>query len=398
MEKKIKFYYSLATYINYGMISIVTTFYVPYLNQVVGLSLSEVGKVVSIGALFAIFSQSILVNKLSRSENKKKFIIIHLVAVIFMIVLLMYINKNTVYFFAILYGLIIQTIGTVYEIYVEELSVKQKMEYSEIRKWGSIGFGCIVLLSGAIISKYGFRTIHLIGIVMIVIIIFIIAIKFKNIESRNRRNTTRLIDILKNKNALILGGINILVIGTYTAIEFAYSSYLVEIVGNTDLANSIYSKSIGMRVFIEFISFMFVGRFFRKGSPKKYLIIAFSIAAMRILLFSTAYIPLVVLGDQLHGVMYACYLTFLFKYIREIVDDELVAGTFSFVSVLGSAGANFIYPQMFSTIQGQFGYTIMYLVGFSIIVISLLIAIKILPEKRTMIHYRLIKRSIIDLN
>jgi OHS family lactose permease-like MFS transporter len=382
MKKQIKFYYSLATYINYGAISILTTFYVPYLNQVVGLSLSEVGKVVSIGALFAIFSQSLLVNRLSRSENKKKFIIIHFVVVIFMIVLLMYINKNTVYFFAILYGLIIQTIGTVYEIYVEELSVRQKMEYSEIRKWGSIGFGCIVLLSGTIISKYGFRAIHLVGIVMISVIIFIIAIKFKNIEPRNRRNTTKLSDILKNKNALILGGINILAIGTYNSVEFAYSSYLIEIVGNVELANSIYSKSIGMRVFIEFISFMFVGRFFRKKSPKKYLIISFSIAAMRILLFSTSYIPLVVLGDQLHGIMYACYLTFLFKYIREIVDDELVAGTFSFVSVLGSAGANFIYPQMFSTIQGKFGYTVMYLVGFSIIVIALLSAIKILPENK----------------
>ena len=382
MKKQIKFYYSLATYINYGAISILTTFYVPYLNQVVGLSLSEVGKVVSIGALFAIFSQSLLVNRLSRSENKKKFIIIHFVVVIFMIVLLMYINKNKVYFFAILYGLIIQTIGTVYEIYVEELSVRQKMEYSEIRKWGSIGFGCIVLLSGTIISKYGFRAIHLVGIVMISVIIFIIAIKFKNIEPRNRRNTTKLSDILKNKNALILGGINILAIGTYNSVEFAYSSYLIEIVGNVELANSIYSKSIGMRVFIEFISFMFVGRFFRKKSPKKYLIISFSIAAMRILLFSTSYIPLVVLGDQLHGIMYACYLTFLFKYIREIVDDELVAGTFSFVSVLGSAGANFIYPQMFSTIQGKFGYTVMYLVGFSIIVIALLSAIKILPENK----------------
>jgi len=382
MEKKIKFYYSLATYINYGVLSILTTFYVPYLNQVVGLSLSEIGKVVSIGALFAIFSQSILVNRLSRSDNKKRFIIIHLVVVIFMIVLLMYINKNTVYFFAILYGLIIQTIGTVYEIYVEELSVKQKMEYSEIRKWGSIGFGCIVLLSGIIISKYGFRIVHLIGIVMISIVILIIAMKFKNIETSNSRNTTRLIDILKNRNALILGAINILAIGTYTAIEFAYSAYLVEIVGNVDLANSIYSKSIAVRVFIEFISFMFVGRFFRKGSPKKYLIIGFSIAAVRILLFSTSYVPLVVLGDQLHGIMYACYLTFLFKYIREIVDDELVAGTFSFVSVLGSAGANFIYPQMFSTIQGKFGYNVMYLVGFSIIVSAVLISIKILPEKK----------------
>ena len=370
MEKKIKFYYSLATYINYGVFSILTTFYIPYLNQVVGLSLSEVGKVVSIGALFAIFSQPILVNKFSRSENKKKFIIIHFIAQIFMIVLLMYINKNVVYFFAILYGLIIQTIGTIYEIYVEELSVKQRMEYSEIRKWGSIGFGCIVLLSGTIISKYGFRTIHLIGIIMISIIIFIIAMKFKNLESKTKTNTIKLIDVLKNKNALILGGINILAIGTYNAIEFAYSSYLVNIVGNTNLANSIYSKSIGMRVFIEFIAFMLVGRILKNGNYKKYLIMAFSIAAIRILLFSTAYIPLVILGDQLHGIMYACYLTFLFKYIRDMVDDELVAGTFSFVSVLGSGGANFIYPQMFSTIQGKFGYSIMYLVGFSIILIA----------------------------
>jgi len=299
-----------------------------------------------------------------------------------MIVLLMYISKNSIYFFAILYGLIIQTIGTVYEIYVEELSVKQRMEYSQIRKWGSIGFGCIVILSGIIISKYGFRIVHLMGILMMLIVILIITVKFKNLESRNKRNTTKLIDVLKNRNALILGGINLLAIGTYNAIEFAYSAYLVEIVGNANLANSLYSKSIGMRVFIEFISFMFVGRIFRKGNYKKYLIIAFSIAALRILLFSTAYVPLVILGDQLHGIMFACYLTFLFKYIREVVTDELVAGTFSFVSVLSSAGASFIYPQMFSAIQEKFGYSLMYLVGLSIIVVALLISIKILPEKK----------------
>ncbi|HEY5525516.1 MAG TPA: MFS transporter [Clostridium sp.] len=386
MEKKIKFYYSLATYINYGALSIVTTFYVPYLNQVVGLSLSEISKVVSIGAVFAILSQPLLVNRFCRNENKKKFIIIHLIVEIFIIILLIYINKSMVYFFGILYGLIIQTIGTVYEIYVEDLAVKQKIEYSEIRKWGSIGFGCIVLLSGTIISKYGFKTIHLLGIIMTIIVIGIIAMKFKNIESKSKIKTIKLIDTLRNRNAVILGVINILAIGTYTAIEFAYSSYLVEIVGNTDLANSIYSKSIGLRVFIEFISFIVVGKYLRGGRPKKYLIIAFSIAALRILLFSTGYIPLVVLGDQLHGLMYACYLTFLFKYIREIVDAELVAGTFSFVSVLGSAGANFIYPQMFSAIQGKFGYTVMYLVGFSIILIALLIAIKILPEKRQCIE------------
>ncbi|BCZ48832.1 MFS transporter [Clostridium gelidum] len=381
MKDKVKFYYSLATFINYGVISIVTTFYVPYLNQVVGLSLSEVSKVVSIGALFAIISQQFLVGKFSASENKKKFIIVHLCGLIFMIVFLMFLNRSSIYFFAVLYGMIIQTVGTIYEVYVEELCVKQRMEYSQIRKWGSIGFGCIVLLSGSIISRYGFKMVHLLGIIMISIVIIIIIIKFRNIESKDKNKTIRLSDILKNKNSIILGFTSILIIGVYNAIEFAYSTYLIEITGSTALANSIYSKSIFARVFVEFISFILVGRFLNGKSPKKYLIIAFLIGAMRILLFSTGYIPLIVLGDQLHGLMYACYLTFLFKYIREVVNDELVASTYAFVTVLGSAGANFVYPQMFSIIQGRFGYTTMYFVGFSIILICSLIACKILPNK-----------------
>ncbi|OOM11833.1 MFS transporter [Clostridium saccharobutylicum] len=382
MKDKIKFYYSLSTFINYGVMSIVTTFYVPYLNQVVGLSLSEVGKVVSIGALFAIISQQILVGKFSAIHNKKKFVMIHLSALVCMILFLMFINKSIIYLYAILYGIIVQTSSTIYEVYVEGMCSKQKMEYSQIRKWGSIGFGCIVLLSGTMILKYGFKSIHILGAIMTALIVFIIASKFKNIDSKEQRNELKLKDILKNKNSIILAISNVLIIGTYTAIEFAYSTYLIQITGNADLANSIYSKSIFSRVVLEFLSFMFVGKFLNHKDPKKYLIIAFFIAATRILLFSTSNVILVVLGDQLHGVMYACYLTFLFKYIRNVVDDNLVAGTYSLVNVLGSAGANFIYPQMFSAIQVKFGYSIMYLVGFFIIFMFTLISIKMLPKEK----------------
>lgn len=382
MKEKIKFYYSLTTYINYGLISIVTTFYVPYLNQVVGLSLSEVGRIVSIGALFAIFSQQFLVSRFSVSNNKKKFVIIHLILLIFMMLFFMFANKFIIYFFAILYGIIVQTVGTIYEVYVEGLAVKQKMEYSQIRKWGSIGFGCIVLLSGIIISKFGFKTIYIMGIVMTSIVILIIGLKFKNIESKAEKEEISLMDILRNRNSIILAFISILIVGIYTSIEFAYSTYLIDITGSAELANSIYSKSIFFRVFVEFMSFMFIGRFFYNKNPKKYLIISFIIGAARILLFSTGYVPLIVLGDQLHGLMYGCYLTFLFKYIREVVDEKLVAGTYSLVAVLGSAGASFIYPQMFSAIQVKFGYTVMYLTAFSIILICSLIASKLLPKTK----------------
>lgn len=382
MKEKNKFYYSLTTYINYGLISIVTTFYVPYLNQVVGLSLSEVGRVVSIGSLFALISQQLLVSRFSVSNNKKKFVIIHLCAVILMMILFILASKFIIYIFAILYGSIMQTVGTIYEVYVEGLAVKQRMEYSQIRKWGSIGFGCVVLLSGIVISKFGFKTIYIMGIIMTIIVMSMIAFKFNNIESKAEKKAVKLMDILKNKNSIILVLTSILIVGVYNSIEFAYSTYLINITGSADLANLIYSRSIFFRVFVEFMSFMLVGRFLSNKNPKKYLIISFIIGAARILLFSTGYVPLVVLGDQLHGLMYGCYLTFLFKYIREVVEDRLVAGTYSLVAVIGSAGASFVYPQMFSAIQGMFGYTTMYLVGFSIILIFSIIAAKVLPRPK----------------
>lgn len=382
MKNKDRFYYSLTTFIHFGVMSIVSTFYIPYLNQVVGLSLNEVGTVVSIGALFAIISQQFLVSKFSSIKNKKKFIIAHFSALICMIIFLMFINNSIVFYYAVLYGMIVQTVSTVYEVYVEETAVKHNIEYSAIRKWGSIGFGCVVLLSGTVILKYGFKTMHLIGIIMTCAVMGLIAMKFKSSRSDSHKNNVKLSTVFKDKNSIILGIINILIIGTYTAIEFAYSTYLIDITGNTDLANSIYSKSIFARVAIEFISFMLVGKYLKDKDPKKYLIISFLIGTARILLFSTGSIPLVILGDQLHGLMYGCYLTFLFKYIREVVDEKLVAGTFSFVSVLGSAGANFVYPRALSAIQGSFGYTCMYLVGFLIMLISSLIAIKVLPKSK----------------
>ena len=55
-----KKYYGITTFLIFGVFSILTTFYFPYLNQEIGLSLSEVGRVVSVGALFTLFSPLIL--------------------------------------------------------------------------------------------------------------------------------------------------------------------------------------------------------------------------------------------------------------------------------------------------------------------------------------------------
>ncbi|GAB6170220.1 MFS transporter [Clostridium carnis] len=376
-----KNYYNLTTYIVFGVFSIINVFYFPYLNQEIGLTLSQVGVVVSIGALFSLLSQPILSNKFSKSKNKKRFILTYLIFVLIAIIGLTLINKTLAIVFAPIYGGILAPLAGVFEIYIEELCAKENLEFSNIRKWGSIGFGCIVLLGGVIVSKYGYRTLQLFAIFMIIIISIIILTKFVNFESdNNKAETVSIKSLFKNKTIILLTIVVFLTIGSYMGVDFAYSSYLLDITKDVEYANKIYSISIGVRVFIEFVAFMLVAKYLSNANSKLCLVVAFVVASLKMILFSTGILPLIVLGDQLHGIMYGLYLTFLFKYLRDVLEEHQVASSFAILAVLSSGGANFIYPSIYSLVQANLGYRWMYLVGFLLIVIGAYIAFNYLPN------------------
>ncbi|EOR19875.1 major facilitator superfamily transporter, partial [Clostridium sartagoforme AAU1] len=168
--------------------------------------------------------------------------------------------------------------------------------------------------------------------------------------------------------------------GSYMGLDFAYSSYLVDIVGDFDKANNIYSYSISFRVVIEFFSFLIIAKYLSKANSKRCLIIALSIACIRLLLFSSGNLLLIVFGDQLHGILYGLYLTFIFKYLREILDESLIATSFAILSVLSTGGSNFIYPSIYSFMQQKFGYGGMYISGAILVFISIIILVIFLPK------------------
>ncbi len=378
-----KKYYGITTFLTFGVFSILTTFYFPYLNQEIGLSLSEVGRVVSVGALFTLFSQPILSNKFSKSANKNRFILSYLVIAFITIIGLMFINKDLTIIYAPIYGAVLGSLAGVFEIYIEELCIKNKYEFSDIRKWGSIGYAIIVFVSGIIINKFGFRILHIIALIMIVIMMAVILFTFKgDLKVKENINKVKFADLFKNRNIILLIIVVFLGMGSYMGLDFAYSSYLVKLVGDIDKANEIYSASISFRVVIEFFAFMMIAKYLSKANSKRCLTIALSIAAIKILLFSTGNVALIVLGDQLHGIMYGLYLNFLFKYLRDILDNELIATSFAVLSVLSSGGSNFIYPSIYSYVEGVFGYFGMYFLGFILLVISVVILFVFLPNPK----------------
>lgn len=376
--------YNLSTFAIFGFYSIITTFYFPYLNQQVGLSLIEVGTIVSIGALFTLIGQPLLTNFYTKSKSKKSFILKYLFFVSATIIFLMSINNNSAIVYAPFHGILLGSFAGVFEIYIEELSTRSNYEFSDIRKWGSIGYGVIVFFGGLLITALGYRSLHLLSLVILSILILLIYFKFEDFTSNSISSNTRnvkLIDILKNKKVMILVIVLFLGMGSYMGLDFAYSPYLVSILGDVNKANKIYSNSISFRVVVEFFSFMVVSKYVNRFNPKKALIISLAIASIRIIMFSTGNVTLIILGDQLHGVMYGIYLSFLFKYLREILDDKIVALSFALLSVLSTGGSNFIYPRIYTKIESLFGYTNMYLFAFMLIIISIILFIILLPSK-----------------
>jgi MFS transporter, OHS family, lactose permease len=381
-----KKYYNISTFIIFGLLSIITTFYFPYLNQEIGLSLTDVGQVVSVGAFFTIIGQPMLTNFYSKVKNKKRFIITYLILVFFSVIALMFINIKTAIFYAPIYGFILGSLAGIFEIYIEDLAVNSGFEFSDIRKWGSIGYAVIVFISGIILNKLNYRFLHIFALILLILMMSIILLKFKSYArantSKNTPSKIKAVTILRNKKLVLLFAVIALGMGSYMGLDFAYSTYLLDLTNDINKANNLYSMSVSFRVVVEFFSFMIVSKYANKLDSKKCLVTALVFASAKVILFSTGNVPLVILGDQLHGVLYGIYLTFLFKYIREIVESRLVAISFSILSVLSSGGANFIYPSIYTYIESKFGYFAMYLSGFIFIIISIIIFAIFLPNSK----------------
>lgn len=378
--------YSLSTFLILGFFSIVTTFYFPYLNQQIGLSLREVGNVVSVGALFTLIGQPLLTNFYSKSKSKKNFILSYLVFVFVTIIFLMSININNALIYAPFHGIILGSFAGIFEIYIEEISTRSNYEFSDVRKWGSIGYGFIVFFGGLIITSLSYKYLHYFALFIVILLMILIKFKFIDFKAEDKqinKSSAKMIDVLKNKKIIFLIVIIFLGMGSYMGLDFAYSPYLSSILGDADKANTIYSNSITFRVLIEFFSFLIVSKYINRINSKKALIFALVVASIRILMFSTGSVPLIVIGDQLHGVMYGVYLSFLFKYLRGILDEKIVPISFALLSVLSTGGSNFIYPRIYTEIQLLFGYTSMFIFAFLLIIISVILFIILLPNKIT---------------
>lgn len=373
---------SLCTFLYFGTAGILATFYYPFLQQKIGLDLLQISKITSFGAMFSLISQPLLGYLFVRCKQKKRFMQGYMLSLIGILMLMLIIGKEVIYPFAILYGsLVLPLIGT-YEIYIEKVAVSQDFEYSKVRKWGSIGMGSITLLGGSIIGWFSFGTLHLLGMGFLILCIAILQKLNASIDNKDKKNKPITFkEVFSNSKVRIIYLMCFLGIGSYVGCDFAFSSYLTSLCQNVTLSNQLFSLSTGLKIFLEFVLFIVIGRYIHRITIKKAFLFIFIFSGLRFLCLSSKILPLVIAGDLLHCIVFPLFLTTIFMYLHHLVEDELVASCYSIVSVLMFGVSNFIFPMLFATIANHYGYSTMYRINVFLAILTFIIGILCLPNK-----------------
>ena len=381
-KKSPLFYYNVTTFLYFCIAGIVSTFYYPFLSQAAGLTLAQVSRVTAFGAGFSLAAQPLLSYLFSRARNKKRFMFAYLMSLFGLCVLFLVIRPGFIYWFAAAYGCFgVPLIGT-YEIYIEKIADQKGYPYDKIRKWGSVGMGCLTLAGGTIISLFSFRGLHLLAILLLSACVLIIWKKFEDVTESERAEKIRFADIFKNRRVNVLYLMSFLGIGSYVGCDFAFSSYLTGITGNLQLSNQLFSLSTGLKIFSEFLCFIAIGKFFRNYDVKKSFLLVFVFSGLRFLCISTGIIPVVILGDLLHGIVFPLFLTVIFQYLHLLAEDRLVSSCYGIVSMLMFGFSNFIFPPLFSAIQESLGYAMIYRVNVGFALTTIVIGWIFLPPAK----------------
>lgn len=371
-KTKTTHWYAACTFCYFGAAGILSTFYYPFLQQVMGLELGEISRVTSFGAVFSLVSQPLLGGLFSSSRNKKRFMQCYFTALLILAALFMVIQADQIYIFAVFYGSIaIPLIGT-YEIYIENIAAVQKFAYAKVRKWGSIGMGTIALLGSTMIAAFSFRGFYLFGVGYLLLCMVLVHKYYPDIpKEKGNRDRLSFRSLFSNKRANVIYLMSFVGIGSYVGCDFAYSTYLSTMCDSVQTANQLFSFSTGIKIFLEFAAFLVIGRLSLWRNLKRNFLLVFVFSGVRFLLLSSGMLPLVIVGDMLHVLVFPLFLTLIFPCLRLLVPDYLVAGCYSIVSVLMFGVSNLIFPLLFSAVAEGIGYQVMYGVAAALSILTL---------------------------
>lgn len=265
---------------------------------------------IQIGTLIGLYTLSGIIGQLSigyfcdKFRTIKKLFMPSLVIAIISGGLSIYFQRNIIFYVGFFFmGFFSYIITSLSDSWIIENDENIKNKFGQLRSFGSIGWGCGVLITGYTLSKFGFIMMNIIYLISLTVAL-IATIKSKDIKKQCNRNIN--IKVLITNREYLFTIIIFLFIGISFRLHYQIVPYVIENIGGS-------ASNIGIYYFIGSISeitmLMLCSKIMHKLSPDKLLIaVPLTILLQALILYFTSNILIIYFSGVLQIFTYPILL------------------------------------------------------------------------------------------
>ncbi|MFE7083369.1 MFS transporter [Priestia megaterium] len=367
-----------------------------WLGQTLELSGAQVGTVFSINAIATLCFQP-LYGFISDKIGLKK----HLLW--FITFLIMLIGPFFIYVYSPLlhYNIFVGAIvGSIYlsttllaafgaiESYAERTGKKYNFEYGQVRMWGSLGAAAAALFSGKLFNINPHISFWIASACSIFLIIFLLLMKV-NVSEEEQKKTDSIklkdtLSLLKNKTFWVFMIYVLGVACVYSVYDQQFPVYYASLFSTREQGNQMFGYLNSIQIFLE-AGMMFVAPFIvNKIGPKKALIVAGILMAIRITGSGLAVEPIgISTMKMLHSIELPIMLVAILKFIAANFDAKFSATMYIvgyyFVSQVGQAILSPLLGHWYDTIGFSKTYLMLGISVFIFVIVFALLKTKTVP-------------------
>lgn len=361
--------------------STVYTLVTLYMNEVVGLSLANIGLMMSVLPLIALVFQPVWGALADFSGKRKRVLqLLILMNVGLAGVITLFTNNIAVIALYFLYQLFLCGQGPLTDsMAIQLVNQTPNSSYGFIRVWGSVGYAIGAFVVAAVANQFGLKWMFYIAATGY-FVSWMLTFNLKAVQISIKRSHFKkdLKTLLKQKDYIFVLIYSFFLVGSF----FGADQYLGLFIRSNDIQVSMIGILTFISVCVEVPLIFNSRRLIDKYGAVK-LLIAMNITAvvrMAILSVSSTFLMFAVAG-VLRGMIVGIFVPIFIEIICEITPKAVVTSAVAIYSAVSSGIANFVFTLAGGYIADRFGYEALFL-GYGILMLlPLTLALKMNKTK-----------------
>ena len=332
-----------------------------YMNEVVGLSLSNIGLMMSVLPLISVFFQPIW-GGVADVTGKRRGVLqgLMLAAALVTFAITMFTKSYVVVGLYFMYQVFLCGQGPLTDsIAIQIASDTPKASFGFIRIWGSIGYAVGAIIVAFVANQMGLKwSFYTAALAFFIGFVLTRGIKETRIVTAKSHFKSDLKTLLKEKKYLFILIYSFLLVGGV----FSSDQYLGLFIRSVDIDVSM----IGVLTFISVcfeVPFMFYSkRLIEKLNPYKLLLLMNIIAVARMFILSiSSSVLFFLMAGILRGIIVGIFIPLFIELICEITPKAVVTSAVAIYTAVSSGIANFLFTLTGGILAEQLGYQTLYL-------------------------------------